>query len=102
MSWNIPFLYLYCHLTYSHAFVCCTLSKQSYQMKFQSRKKPSCCYVFGFWQSLSSEVILDNSKLPEGVEIEYKSQCKNGVVNDKDDGRKCSNISIGDEVGNTE
>uniref|UniRef100_A0A3Q4HBP2 Integrin beta n=1 Tax=Neolamprologus brichardi TaxID=32507 RepID=A0A3Q4HBP2_NEOBR len=54
--------------------------------------------IIDAYNSLSSEVILDNSKLPEGVEIEYKSQCKNGVVNDKDDGRKCSNISIGDEV----
>ncbi|TRY89151.1 hypothetical protein DNTS_018073 [Danionella cerebrum] len=49
-------------------------------------------------QSLSSEVILENSKLPEGVTITYQSRCKNGVVNDGENGRKCSNISIGDEV----
>lgn len=52
----------------------------------------------GFWQSLSSEVILENSKLPEGVTIAYTSRCKNGVVSEGENGRKCSNISIGDEV----
>lgn len=54
---------------------------------------------FVFWQSLSSEVILENSKLPEGVTIAYTSRCKNGVTNKDENGRKCSNISIGDEVG---
>lgn len=52
----------------------------------------------GLWQSLSSEVILENSKLPEGVTIAYTSRCKNGVVSEGESGRKCSNISIGDEV----
>lgn len=52
----------------------------------------------GFWQSLSSEVILENSKLPEGLTIAYISRCKNGVVSEGENGRKCSNISIGDEV----
>lgn len=59
-----------------------------------------CCFfslVF-FLQSLSSEVILENSKLPEGVTIAYTSRCKNGVVSEGENGRKCSNISIGDEV----
>lgn len=51
-----------------------------------------------FWQSLSSEVILENSKLPDGVTITYTSYCKNGVVSEGENGRKCSNISIGDEV----
>lgn len=50
------------------------------------------------WQSLSSEVILENSKLPEGVTIAYTSRCKNGVISEGENGRKCSNISIGDEV----
>uniref|UniRef100_A0A3Q3MF42 Integrin beta n=1 Tax=Mastacembelus armatus TaxID=205130 RepID=A0A3Q3MF42_9TELE len=50
------------------------------------------------YQSLSSEVILENSKLPEGVTIAYTSRCKNGVVSQGESGRKCSNISIGDEV----
>uniref|UniRef100_A0A8C6P9G3 Integrin beta n=1 Tax=Nothobranchius furzeri TaxID=105023 RepID=A0A8C6P9G3_NOTFU len=50
------------------------------------------------YQSLSSEVILENSKLPDGVTIAYTAHCKNGVVNEGENGRKCSNISIGDEV----
>ncbi|CAI5788983.1 Hypothetical predicted protein [Podarcis lilfordi] len=48
--------------------------------------------------SLSSEVILENNKLPKEVTIEYKSFCKNEVNGTGDEGRKCSNISIGDEV----
>lgn len=74
-------------------------------MTFRSRNKKkqhSCCYVFGLWQSLSSEVILENSKLPDGVTIAYTSHCKNGVVSEGENGRKCSNISIGDEVRNSE
>lgn len=54
--------------------------------------------LFIFGQSLSSEVILENSKLPEGVSIDYKSICKNRVEGTGENGRKCSNISIGDEV----
>lgn len=54
--------------------------------------------LFVFGQSLSSEVILENSKLPEGVSINYKSICKNRVEETGENGRKCSNISIGDEV----
>jgi protocadherin alpha len=41
---------------------------------------------------------LENSKLPEGVTINYKSYCKNGINGTGENGRKCSNISIGDEV----
>ncbi|XP_012497634.1 PREDICTED: integrin beta-1 [Propithecus coquereli] len=48
--------------------------------------------------SLSSEVILENGKLSEEVTISYKSFCKNGVNGTGENGRKCSNISIGDEV----
>ncbi|XP_016298757.1 integrin beta-1-like isoform X2 [Sinocyclocheilus anshuiensis] len=54
--------------------------------------------IIDAYNSLSSEVILENSKLPEGVTITYQSRCKNGVVNEGENGRKCSNISIGDEV----
>ncbi|XP_067109967.1 integrin beta-1-like isoform X2 [Osmerus mordax] len=54
--------------------------------------------IIDAYNSLSSEVILENSKLPEGVSIQFKSICKNGVVGTGEDGRKCSNISIGDEV----
>lgn len=41
---------------------------------------------------------MENGKLPEGVSITYKSICKNGVEGTGENGRKCSNISIGDEV----
>ncbi|KAB5535633.1 hypothetical protein PHYPO_G00120130 [Pangasianodon hypophthalmus] len=54
--------------------------------------------IIDAYNSLSSEVILENSKLPEGVSISYVSHCKNGVSETGDNGRKCSNISIGDEV----
>ncbi|KAL1280821.1 hypothetical protein QQF64_015421 [Cirrhinus molitorella] len=50
------------------------------------------------YNSLSSEVILENSKLPDGVSISYISHCKNGVSEKGENGQKCSNISIGDEV----
>ncbi|XP_060950033.1 integrin beta-1a [Limanda limanda] len=54
--------------------------------------------IIDAYNSLSSEVILENSKLPEGVTIAYTSRCKNGVVSEGENGRKCSNISIGDQV----
>ncbi|XP_044280590.1 integrin beta-1 isoform X1 [Varanus komodoensis] len=54
--------------------------------------------IIDAYNSLSSEVILENNKLPKEVSIEYKSFCKNGVNGTGDEGRKCSNISIGDEV----
>uniref|UniRef100_A0A8C6SXD5 Integrin beta n=1 Tax=Neogobius melanostomus TaxID=47308 RepID=A0A8C6SXD5_9GOBI len=54
--------------------------------------------IIDAYNSLSSEVILENSRLPEGVSISYKSVCKNGVEGTGESGRKCSNISIGDEV----
>eukprot|EP00079_Xenopus_tropicalis_P036299 XP_017950070.1 PREDICTED: integrin beta-1 isoform X1 [Xenopus tropicalis] len=54
--------------------------------------------IIDSYNSLSSELILENSKLPEGVTISYKSFCKNGVKGTGEDGRKCSNISIGDQV----
>ncbi|XP_064201735.1 integrin beta-1-like isoform X1 [Anguilla rostrata] len=50
------------------------------------------------YNALSSEVILENSKLPEGVSMTYQSHCKNGAIGEGESGRKCSNISIGDEV----
>uniref|UniRef100_A0A7N6B6P5 Integrin beta n=1 Tax=Anabas testudineus TaxID=64144 RepID=A0A7N6B6P5_ANATE len=54
--------------------------------------------IIDAYNSLSSEVILENGRLPEGVSITYKSICKNDVVGTGENGRKCSNISIGDEV----
>uniref|UniRef100_A0A8C7T213 Integrin beta n=1 Tax=Oncorhynchus mykiss TaxID=8022 RepID=A0A8C7T213_ONCMY len=57
--------------------------------------------IIDAYNSLSSEVILENSKLPVGVTIMYQSRCKNGVTGEGEMGRKCSNISIGDEVSFT-
>uniref|UniRef100_A0A8C7KAK6 Integrin beta n=1 Tax=Oncorhynchus kisutch TaxID=8019 RepID=A0A8C7KAK6_ONCKI len=57
--------------------------------------------IIDAYNSLSSEVILENSKLPEGVTIMYQSRCKNGVTGEGEMGRKCSNISIGDDVSFT-
>ncbi|CAL9689563.1 unnamed protein product [Knipowitschia caucasica] len=54
--------------------------------------------IIDAYNSLSSEVILENSRLPEGVSISYTSLCKNGAQSTGENGRKCSNISIGDEV----
>uniref|UniRef100_A0A8C1MBM3 Integrin beta n=1 Tax=Cyprinus carpio TaxID=7962 RepID=A0A8C1MBM3_CYPCA len=54
--------------------------------------------IIDAYNSLSSEVILENSKLPAGVSISYISHCKNGVSEKGENGRKCSNISIGDQV----
>ncbi|KAJ8388158.1 hypothetical protein AAFF_G00146490 [Aldrovandia affinis] len=54
--------------------------------------------IMDAYYSLPKEVILENSKLPEGVTITYQSHCKNGLIGEGDSGRKCSNILIGDEV----
>lgn len=54
--------------------------------------------IIDAYNSLSSEALLENTKLPEGVSISYKSICKNGVIGTGENGRKCYNISIGDEV----
>ncbi|XP_073485974.1 integrin beta-1-A-like isoform X2 [Aquarana catesbeiana] len=54
--------------------------------------------IIDTYNSLSSELVLENSKLPKGVTINYKSFCKNGEIGTGENGRKCSNISIGDEV----
>lgn len=48
------------------------------------------------YQSLSAEVILENTKLSKYVSISYISHCKNGVSRKGES--TCSNISIGDEV----
>ncbi|XP_019748462.1 integrin beta-1-like [Hippocampus comes] len=54
--------------------------------------------IIDTYNSVSSEVLLGNSKLPKGVSIAYKSICKNDVEGTGEKGRKCSDISIGDEV----
>ncbi|XP_038654204.1 LOW QUALITY PROTEIN: integrin beta-1-like [Scyliorhinus canicula] len=46
----------------------------------------------------ATDVILENSKLPEGVSIHYTAHCKNNTVHTGEDGRKCSGIQVGDEV----
>lgn len=41
---------------------------------------------------------MENSKLPPGYGISYTSHCKDHKPRHGEQGRKCSNISIGDEV----
>uniref|UniRef100_A0A8C5HA05 Integrin beta n=1 Tax=Gouania willdenowi TaxID=441366 RepID=A0A8C5HA05_GOUWI len=38
--------------------------------------------IIDAYNSLSSEVILENSKLPDGVTIAYTSRCKNGLISE--------------------
>ncbi|XP_032421708.1 integrin beta-1-like [Xiphophorus hellerii] len=54
--------------------------------------------IIDAYNSLSSEVVLENPKRPAGASISYKSICKDNVVNTGENGNKCVNISIGDEV----
>ncbi|KAK7163530.1 hypothetical protein R3I93_007552 [Phoxinus phoxinus] len=54
--------------------------------------------IIDSYNSLSAEVILENSRLPPDVFISYVSHCKNGVSRKGESGRTCFNISIGDEV----
>uniref|UniRef100_A0A8C4QN49 Integrin beta n=1 Tax=Eptatretus burgeri TaxID=7764 RepID=A0A8C4QN49_EPTBU len=48
--------------------------------------------------ALSSELVLENSKPPEGVSMTYTAYCKHGQVFTGEAGRRCLNIQIGDEV----
>lgn len=41
---------------------------------------------------------MENSKLPPGYHISYTSHCKDRRPRRGEQGRKCSNISVGDEV----
>ncbi|XP_036935724.1 integrin beta-1-like isoform X1 [Acanthopagrus latus] len=50
------------------------------------------------YNALTSEVVMENSKLPPGYHISYTSHCKDRKLRHGEHGRKCSNISIGDEV----
>uniref|UniRef100_A0A673MLC0 Integrin beta n=1 Tax=Sinocyclocheilus rhinocerous TaxID=307959 RepID=A0A673MLC0_9TELE len=43
--------------------------------------------IIDAYNSLSSEIILENSRLPEGVSISYISHCKNGVSEKGENGR---------------
>uniref|UniRef100_A0A667X2E9 Integrin beta n=1 Tax=Myripristis murdjan TaxID=586833 RepID=A0A667X2E9_9TELE len=55
-------------------------------------------YSRGNSQALTSEVVMENSKLPPGFHISYVSHCKDHKLRDGEQGRRCSDISIGDEV----
>uniref|UniRef100_A0A4W5QN66 Integrin beta n=1 Tax=Hucho hucho TaxID=62062 RepID=A0A4W5QN66_9TELE len=103
-----------CHLennmyTMSHYYVCIIIHNVLYYTtggsnpEFTTAKSMMLKFLFTLFNltSLSSEVILENSKLAEGVTITYQSRCKNGVTGEGEMGRKCSNISIGDEVSFT-
>uniref|UniRef100_A0A4W6G753 Integrin beta n=1 Tax=Lates calcarifer TaxID=8187 RepID=A0A4W6G753_LATCA len=50
------------------------------------------------YNALTSEVVMENSKLPAGYHISYTSHCKDHRPMHGEQGRRCSNISIGDEV----
>uniref|UniRef100_A0A8C9TLK6 Integrin beta n=1 Tax=Scleropages formosus TaxID=113540 RepID=A0A8C9TLK6_SCLFO len=50
------------------------------------------------YNALTSEVIMDHSELLQGYQVEYNTSCKGHVVQTGEEGRRCSNISIGDEV----
>ncbi|KAJ8395061.1 hypothetical protein AAFF_G00040120 [Aldrovandia affinis] len=50
------------------------------------------------YNALTSEVVMDNSNLPEGYQISFSSFCTDHVLRTGEEGRKCSNISFGSEV----
>ncbi|XP_078279977.1 integrin beta-1-like [Rhinoraja longicauda] len=50
------------------------------------------------YQALSSKVILDNSKLPEGVSMHYTAYCKNNIIQTGQQGMKCTGIQVGEEI----
>lgn len=54
--------------------------------------------ILDAYRDLSSEIILENSKLPRQVSIDYTAHCNNNTVHTGEDGRKCLGIQIGDEV----
>ncbi|XP_044033386.1 integrin beta-1-like [Siniperca chuatsi] len=49
------------------------------------------------YNALTSEVVMENSKLPPGYHTSYTSHCKDRKPRHNEQGRKCSNISVGDE-----
>ncbi|XP_041099811.1 integrin beta-1-like isoform X1 [Polyodon spathula] len=54
--------------------------------------------IIDAYYALSSEIIMENSKLPEGFKINYTTFCKDNIFRSGKEGQSCSNISIGDEV----
>ncbi|XP_030613089.1 integrin beta-1-like [Archocentrus centrarchus] len=50
------------------------------------------------YNALTSEVVMENSKLPPGYRISYTSHCKDHGPRHGEQGRRCSSISVGDEV----
>ncbi|KAM9839732.1 integrin beta-1-like [Aulostomus maculatus] len=53
------------------------------------------------YNALTSEIVMENSQLPRGYHISYTSHCMDHKLRRGDEGRSCSNISIGDEVSFT-
>ncbi|KAM4605960.1 integrin beta-1-like [Polymixia lowei] len=49
------------------------------------------------YNALTSEVVMENGELPPGLRISYVSRCKGGELRHGQQGRRCSNISVGDE-----
>uniref|UniRef100_A0A3B4YXX4 Integrin beta n=1 Tax=Seriola lalandi dorsalis TaxID=1841481 RepID=A0A3B4YXX4_SERLL len=54
--------------------------------------------IVDVYYALTSEVVMENSKLPPGYHISYTSHCKDHRLRRGEQGRRCSDISIGDEV----
>ncbi|XP_041717279.2 integrin beta-1-like [Coregonus clupeaformis] len=53
------------------------------------------------YNALTSDVVMEKSELPADFQISYISHCKNNdeeLLEREDQGRRCSNISIGDEL----
>ncbi|XP_008290936.1 integrin beta-1-like [Stegastes partitus] len=50
------------------------------------------------YNALTSEVVMENSKLPPGYSVSYTSRCKGGGPRHGEQGKRCSDISVGDEV----
>ncbi|KAK2859721.1 hypothetical protein Q5P01_004341 [Channa striata] len=50
------------------------------------------------YKALTSEVVMENSKLPPGYHVSYTSLCKDLKPRYGEQGRRCSNVSASDEV----
>ncbi|XP_030630848.1 integrin beta-1-like [Chanos chanos] len=50
------------------------------------------------YNALTSEVIMDTSELPEGYEVSFSTFCKDHIERSGEEGKRCSNISIGDQI----
>ncbi|XP_066573821.1 integrin beta-1 [Amia ocellicauda] len=54
--------------------------------------------IIDAYSALTSEILMENSRLPEGFQISYTTLCKDNRSRSGEEGRKCANISFGDEV----